>query len=265
MILNNYSEDKILEELLFDYQIIAKEAKKWAKKEVQRQLKLGHDGIDENISILKDYTTTKLHNRWLLVVVINMSKKVKWYHQSICCVESNLQTKDYYIVRGFSSNKPYFIKLSSHVLKRCRERLFSNKLNVDTQLLEAGYLTSIAIRKGEVIPWMKIADPRLLKAVLNSDDMHSFNTLFYTINGCYLGSLTENGNVVFNTFLNNDDLLKKPEENVALFMCRMAHVYFNKKLYSKKYVDEFFDSDEKIPDILAEVMFEYKDKYKLLP
>ena len=48
-------------------------------------------------------------------------------------------------------------------------------------------------------------------------------------------------------------------------MCRMAHVYFNKKLYSKKYVDEFFDSDEKIPDILAEVMFEYKDKYKLLP
>ena len=265
MIIHNCSEEKILEELLSDYQIMAKEAKKLAKKEVQRQLKLGHDGKNENISILREFTTTKLHNKWLLVVIINMSQKVKWYHQSVCYVESSMQTKDYYIVRGFSNKKPYFIKISSHVLKRCRERLFSNKLNVDTQPLDAGYLTSIVIRKGEIIPWMKIADPRLLKAVLNSDDMNSFNTLFYTLSGCYLGSLTENGNVIFNTFLNNDELLKKPEENIALYMCRMAHVGFNNKLYSKKYVDEFFNSDEKIPDILAEVMLDYKDKYKLLP
>lgn len=265
MILNSYSEDKILEELLLDYQIIAKEAKKLAKKEVQRQYKIGHDGIDNNISILRDYTTTRLHNKWLLVVIINMANKTKWHHQSICYVESNRLTKDYYIVRGFSNDKPYFIKISSHVLKRCRERLFTNKLNVDTQPLDAGYLTPLVIRKGEIIPWMKIADPRLLKAVLNAEDMHSFNTLFYTIIGCFLGSFTENGNVIFNTFLNNDDLLKKPEENIALYMCRMAHVFFNKKFYSKQYVEAFLNNDEIIPDVIAEVMIEYKDKYKLLP
>lgn len=265
MILHSYSEEKILEELLSNYQIMAKEAKKLAKKEVQRQMKLGHEGIDEDISILRDYTTSVLHNKWQLVVVINMSRKVKWYHQSVCYVESNIHTKDYYIVRGFSNNKPYFIKISSHVLKRCRERLFGERLNVDTQNLDAGFLVTVVIRKGEVIPWMKIADPRLLKAVLNSEDMHSFNTLFYTTGGCYLGSFTENGNVIFNTFLNNDNDLKKPEENVALYMCKLAHIGFNQKLYPKKVYNDFLNSDEKIPDIIGEILMDYKDKYKLLP
>lgn len=265
MILNSYSEDKILEELLRDYHIIAKEAKKSAQKEVQRLMKLGRDGIDEDITILKDLKTTKLHNNWLLVVIINMSKKVKWFHQSVCYVESNYQSKDYYIVRGFSNDKPYFIKLSSHVLKRCRERLFRDKLKTDTKDLPAGFLATIVIRKGEVIPWMKITDPRLLKVALESDDRHEINTLFYTSCGCFMGYETEKGNVEFKTFLNNDNDLKKAEENVAQYMCRLAHAAFNKNYYSKQYLEDLFTDDYTIPDVIGEVMMKYKDDYKLLP
>ncbi len=265
MILQNFSEEMILQELLTDYKIISKEAKKIAQKEVLHQLKIGHDGIDEDISILRDLTTTKLHNKWLLVVVINMSKKIKWFHQSVCCVESSRQSKDYYIVRGFSNNKPYYIKISSHVLKRCRERLFIGRLKYDTKNLPAGFLTPLIIKKGEIIPWMKITDPRFLKITLESDDRYEISTLFYTAIGCFLGYETKNGNVEFNTFLNNNNLLKKPEENVALYMCGLAHMVFNKKLYSKEQIEEVLSDDSTIPDDIAEVMMKYTEDYRLLP
>ncbi len=266
MILSNYSEDKILEELLCDYKIIAKEAKKHAQKEVLRQLKLGHDGIDSNISLLRECTTTKLNNKWLLAVVINMSKKIKWYHQCVCCVENvDHKSKDYFVVRGFSNNKPYYIKISSHVLKRCRERLFQERLRTDINDLPAGYIVPLIIRKGEIIPWMKITDPRLLKAVLESKDRYEINTLFYTYSGCFLGYETEKGNVEFNTFLNDNNNLKKQEENIALYMCKLAHVAFNKKYYSKQYIEEMLNDDTPFPDIIGEVMMKYTEDYKLLP
>lgn len=266
MILQNFTEEKILQELLTDYKIIAKEAKKRAQKEVLRQLKLGHDGIDKNIPILRDCTTAKLNNNWLLTVVINMSKTPKWYHQCVCCVENNdHKSKDYYVIRGFSNDKPYYIKITSHVLKRCRERLFQEKLKTDLQDLPAGYIVPLIIRKGEIIPWMKITDPRLLKAALESKDRYEINTLFYTSCGCFLGYETEKGNVEFNTFLNDNNNLKKQEENIALYMCKLAHVAFNKKFYSKKYIDDMLNDKTPFPDIIGEVMMKYTEDYKLLP
>ena len=48
MIIPNLSEDKILEELVVDRQIVANEAKKIAKKRVARLQKEGRDGINED-------------------------------------------------------------------------------------------------------------------------------------------------------------------------------------------------------------------------
>lgn len=264
MIISGLPEDRILEELIVDSKIIANEAKKIAKKAILRLQMSGRDGIDDDVDFTKSMTTTKNNNSWFVVVVINMAKNPKWYHQAVCYHESGYGTKDYYIVRGFSKNKPYYIKFSSHALKRVKERLFHERLGNYNQL-QPEWIPALAIRKGEIISWMKITDPRLLKTVFESEDRHTINTLFYTSYGCYLGYETEKGNVEFNTFLNNNQELKKAEENVALYMCKLAHVAYNKKLYSKEYIAKVMNDEEIIPDMIGEVLMDYRDKFILWP
>ncbi len=107
MILADSSEDHILKELLEDRPIIAKEAKKIAQKAILKLNKSGRDGIDYNYGFQIDLTTTKTNNRWFIDIVVNMSKVPKWYHQTVCYVESKYGTQDYYLLRGLSINKPY--------------------------------------------------------------------------------------------------------------------------------------------------------------
>lgn len=264
MILPGLSEERILEELLLDYKIVVNEAKKAAKKKILSLQKMGRDGINEEIFLLYHITTNKQKNKWSLVVTINMARNPKWYQQCVCCVESDYYTKDYYIVRGFSNKQPYFIKISSHTLRRVKERFFQERLKF-AKSVESEYLPTIVLCKGEIIPWMKVTDPRLLKNVLQAEDKHTITTLFYTRYGCYLGYETEKGNVEFRTFLNNDSELKNAEENIAVYMCKLAHIFFNRKLYTKEYFEAAVHDKTPIPDIIAEIMLEYKDKYKLLP
>ena len=264
MIIPGFSEEKILEELIYDKGVVSKEAKKLAKKHILRLQKTGRDGKDEDFCYTIDLTTAVNHNRWLVLVMINMSQNPKWFHRAVCLVESEHGTRDYYIVRGFSNNQPYYIKFSSHVLKRFQERMIKEKMR-STIHFDTDWLPTMVIMKGEVIPWMKITDPRLLQTVLDSEDRHEIDTLFYTINGCYIGHETPSRNVEFKTFLNNHRNYKKNEENIALYMCELAHAAFNKKLYPKKYLDNLFTDDYTIPDIIGDVMMKYKDNYKLLP
>lgn len=264
MILADSSEDHILKELLEDRPIIAKEAKKIAQKAILKLNKSGRDGIDYNYGFQIDLTTTKTNNRWFIDIVVNMSKVPKWYHQTVCYVESKYGTQDYYLLRGLSINKPYYIKLSSHTLKRVKERLVRERLNSNLDFDKAQLACQI-IQKGEIVPWMKIIDPRYYKTIIDSKDRFTLNTLFYTIYGCYLGYETEKGNIEFNTFLNNNNSLKSSEENIALYLCRWAHIVSNKKLYTKKDVDDFLNSDEQIPKSIGDFMIENRDKFLLKP
>ena len=120
------SEEKILEELVCDREAVALEARKVAKKIVSRLQREGRDGVDNNYTESFNFKT-KHNNNWSCHYVVNMARKPYWYHEAVCVVESGQGTKDYYIVRGFSVDKPYFIKMSTHVLKRIVELdLFSN-------------------------------------------------------------------------------------------------------------------------------------------
>ena len=92
------------------------EAKKLAKKAILRLQKSGRDGIDEEYNYTFEIKTKVFHNTWRLALFINMAKNPKWYHLATCCVESEQGTKDYYIVRGFSDNRPYYIKISAHAI-----------------------------------------------------------------------------------------------------------------------------------------------------
>lgn len=233
MIISSLSEERILEELIFDRKIMANEAKKLAKKAVLRQQKAGRDGIDNDIIIFREYTTSKNHNKWMLEIEVNMAKNPKWYHQAVCIVESERGTKDFYYVRGFSNNKPYFIKVSSHALKRFKERGVDERVK-DPADIEAYYYAPKLFAKGEIITWMKITDPEFLAVILETDDSHKLTTLFFTMLGCFWGYETEKGNYDFRTLIKNNDIPKKRGENFAWSIAYVAHVVFNEKLYGRK-------------------------------
>ena len=233
MIIPSLSEERILEELIFDRKIMANEAKKLAKKAILRQQNAGRDGIDDDIIIYKHFTTTKNHNTWILDIAINMAKNPKWHHQAVCVVESERGTKDFYYVRGFSNNKPYFIKVSSHALKRFKERGIEERLNGQVNI-DAFYFAPKLFALGEIITWMKVTDIEFMSVLLEAEDSHEITSLFYTQLGCFLGYETERGNYDFRTLIKNDDIPKKRGESFAWSTAYIAHVVFNEKLHSNR-------------------------------
>lgn len=243
MIVSGLSEEKILEELQFDRKIVANEAKKIAKKFIACQLKAGRDGIDADYDSYYTLTTSKLNNKWYYVVVVNMKKKPYWTHYAACMAESIHGTKDYYLLRGLSNNKPYFIKVSSHALKRFVERGFGERLHVEVNF-SGGDCAPLLFKKGEIITWMKIADPKFLEIVLDSEDKNVITSLFYTHVGCYLGYETEHGNYEFRTFLNNDKKLKKLNETEVMHLCYLAHISLNPSLYTKDIVEKLKNDND---------------------
>lgn len=274
MILPGLSDKEILEELLKERTFIANEAKKQAKKAISRLQKQGRDGIDEKKSYPFDIWIHPLRNPWRFEVFVNMSKTPKWYHLAMCLTESEYGTKDYYFLRGLSNKKPYYIKITSHAVKRVGERFWKERCHAEDTFIGAIYALYF-IQKGEVITWMKITDPKFLKFVLNSEDSSSITTLFYTYYGCYLGYETECG-FVFKTFLNNHKDLKGDYETKALRICHYAHVLCNEQLYEKKYVEQIKEQADSIFHDYNKTMDKFNGydiadvfkkiyKYKLLP
>ena len=256
MIVAGLSEEKILEELIFDREVVANEAKKLAKKVVARLHKEGRDGVNENHDFIYDIKTAPLNNNWNCVFTVNMQKKPYWQHFASCMVETERGTQDFYLVRGFSVNKPYYIKISSHALKRFRERGVEEKFGVELEYSGVHFAPMI-VRKGEFITWMKITDPKLLAFVLDSEDSYLITNLFYTLYGCYIGYETEKGNYEFNTFLSNEKKLMKLGEDHAMQLCKYAHIALNPSFYNKKLIERLNS------DGLQDLVGVYP--YKLLP
>ncbi len=256
MIIATLSEERILEELIFDRKIMANEAKKIAKKTILSRQKAGRDGIDDDIVLFKNYTTTKNNNKWILEIDINMARIPKWHHQAVCVVESERGTKDFFYVRGFSNNKPYYIKVSSHALKRFKERGVEERIKSQVET-DAFYFATMLFAVGEIITWMRVADPEFYSVLLETEDTHGLTTLFFTQLGCFLGYETECGNYDFRTLIKNSEIPKKRGENFAWSTAYVAHVFLNEKLHSS----------EKLQLIKNEGIYLDKDKFpfKLLP
>lgn len=238
MIVPGLSEDKILEELVSDRKFIANEAKKIARKQILRLQKGGRDGINELLDFNYEIKVGGTNNRWRLVILINMAKRVKWYHQAACYMESEYGTKDYYVLRGLSNEKPYFIKISSHALKRFRERAIEERFGVHLSF-NGDVFVPLIFRKGEIITWMKIIDPVYWKFLYDPDceGQNVLTNLYYTYFGIYLGYRTEGGNYEFKTFLRNNIKLKSDEENMIKIMCKVAHAGLNRRMYIQADID----------------------------
>lgn len=232
MILSGMSEDKILEELIFDKMIVAREAKKIARKHISCFLKQGKDGINEDHEYDFNFYTNRYNNKWSCIILVNMARKPYWRHYAACMVESEHGQKEYYLVRGLSNRKPYFVRVTSHALKRFKERGIEEVLNIETDTNGTDYAGTI-FHQGEVVTWMKVVDPKFWKIVSPFSNSNDLTTLFRTLHGCYLGNFTEKGNCEFKTFLGRKEELKKIGETEAMKMCKVAHIILNKSIYDK--------------------------------
>ena len=264
MIISGLAEEKILAELIADRKIVANKAKKIATKRIAQMKKSGLDGVDRNEFISSIFTTEGLHNRWIISVDINMAENPKWYHEATCCVESDFGTRDYYLLRGKKETKPYFIKISSHAMKRFGERKLAKELKCDPEF-DSVELSPLIIRKGEIVSWMIVANQKLLKQALACEDRSKFNILFFTSYGCYMGYETQQKNYVFKTYLNHSNNLKTNDERITWQMCKIAHIFLNEKLYDKELRKNFFSNPFQLPKDTYDLIYDFKDKYRLLP
>ncbi len=249
MILPTYTEDQILPELLKDYSIIRKAAKKHADKHLLKAKKTGRY-IRGNYAIRIKITTAS-NNNWYCLVHIDQTKKNPWSFQTCCIVEGINKKKEYYLVRGVNTDKPYFIKITSHVIKRYKER---NKLSDNIcKICPPEYIVCYIFNRSENIVCCRYMDLNLSVLIPQMEDANDFTNvslMFYTRNGIYFGFRSASGNYLFktfitrtmgyNAFLDYDDN-KESKWSIEGQIFRHAifiHQYYNKFLYDKEDLED---------------------------
>lgn len=252
MILPSYSEQEILSELTEDYKYVKKKAKKMATDYMQNALKRG-SYIRENeydISTVK----SKNGNNWRVMVTINPTNKIPWYFSACCFTEGDKRSKDFYMLRGTNKDKPYYIKITSHALKRFKERNSINGIYDDEDGFELEDIPCLLIYHRETIMGARYFEKDFKGSILDikSVDEYSDKSCIFLMNtGTFFGERSENGNYLFKTYI-SVDMTYNEFKNVAygkdtrweneahmLFRMLYLHHFFNKERYSKGMLSHF--------------------------
>lgn len=256
MILPTYTEKEILSELIADYSIVKRLAKKKADYHLLQVQKRG-SFIRETEGYICDVRTSS-NNRWKLLIDYNQKKKIPWLFRACCVVEGEKKTKDFYIVRGINTEKPYFVRVTTHALLRYKER--NNLGSIDGITLEE--LACLTFEHRETAICMRYVDTKfnvLLTKFDDLDDLKDMSYLIITNRGEYYGQRTAEGNYVFKTYISTSMGLlewlnykrgknsKWNKEGELMDRLLLLHQYYNKKLYDEDLLEQHlysvFDKD----------------------
>ena len=245
MILPKLSDEKILAELLVDYSYVKKQMKKIASRfmnNAQKQRK-----AITNDDMIADVITSPNNNKWYITIEFTPNKKAPWYGRLCCVSESDRHTKDYYMVRGFSNDKPYYIKITSHTLKRMQER---NYVNFKSMKIPSFYLVNYLFEPHETIVGTHYVDLKYHELISKMDDHGHIDTMQYIFTyfrGIFFGYKTPNGNVYFKTYIESSMAFQNLYKSKAIkstdkqilntYVLVFAHQYYNKRLYDKATLD----------------------------
>ena len=119
MILPTLKEEQILNELLTDYAEVKHDVRKTVKKRQRAAQKRGHTIRNGSVEVLT--TRTKNGNNWVCCVYYERDRTASWNLSACCEAEGEKGRKDYYLLRGLS-DQPYYIKLTSHAVRRYKEQ-----------------------------------------------------------------------------------------------------------------------------------------------
>ena len=244
MILPTYKEEHILKELIEDYASVKSFVKKKAAvylKDVQKRGKFIREDEYEAFNI-----GTGLGNKWYASITFNQTNKVPWIFFACCIVEGEKKSKDYYVVRGLNTDKPYFIKFTTHTLKRMRERLMlDDDFSLESLATHAFVHRETAIASA----FMDIKMQMLMGKMEDEKDMHDLSYIVLCNSGVFYAQKTPMNNFIFKTFVSHKmtvEEMKKIMDNkqskyrkeaIHMYYVGHLHQYYNKWLYDKDILD----------------------------
>ncbi len=246
MIISTYTEEQILAELLKDYPAVKRFAKKIADKHLVKVQKSG--GFIRKDEYWYIPFKSEKNNNWYITLVYNQSNKIPWYFSSCCIVEGTKRSKDYYVVRGINTDRPYYVQFTTHALLRFRERNNED----ESRALEDIATQAFAHRETAIAaPYIDIKYQMLLAKMEDSAELEDMNYFFLTNIGIYYGYKTPGGNYIFKTFVSTnmafnelrnllkDKSTKYKKEAMNLQYMSTLHMYYNKFLYDEEVLDAF--------------------------
>lgn len=257
MIIPTYTEDEILRELINDFKFVKRIAKKKADYHLSQIRKKG-SFIRETESYISTFETIS-NNTWMVLIDYNQKNKIPWVFRACCIVEGKKKTKDYYIVRGINTDKPYFVKVTTHALLRYKER---NKMD-SIEGLTLAELACLTFEHRETAICVRYVDTKfnvLLTRFDDLDDLKDMSYLILTNRGEYYGQKTAEGNYVFKTYISTSMGIiewlnyrkgkntKWNKEGELMNHLIILHQYFNKSFYDKDILERdlysVFNKDE---------------------
>jgi len=244
MILPTCSEEYICKELQNDYS--------WVKRQIQKMRKKKYQYCQKRGLSSKDYTcqyslVTPHGNSWYIAFILNVRTGKMSFSHCHCMVESAFGSLDYYLWRGHTFGGEYFIRVTSHVIKRIKERL------PEMQSLDSNTICSVLFQPGECGTGLSLIDLDFLKIVERYPDKKDICLLVVTMLGVFFAYHTPGKNVIFKTFISPDMIREGVEQDVSL-VCLAGHMTQNDHLFSE---EDKFDSDR--------FFTIFREKYKHAP
>lgn len=241
MILHTYKEEEILKELIEDYKEVKRNAKKRANKYLSSSKQRGRFIREDEED--KVYVQSSNNNQWFYGIIYNQTQKVPWKLYSCCIVEGEKNTKEYYVVRGLNTESPYFVKFTSHTLKRIRERNFRSKTAYTPELL-----ASICFKHRETAvaaPFAGLQYIEMLRKLNITETPDDMSYMLLTEMGVFYGYITDQGNYLIKTFISpmmgiesvksfiaGEKSKWDLEGNILCYMI-LLHQYYNKSFYDE--------------------------------
>lgn len=221
MILPTLSEEQILEELKNDYKWLKAEIKK-AKQRIEKKLRKAD--LVKGVRIYEFECTSPANNKWYVQLNLDLQRELQSHFHCHCIVESEHGTPDYYMLRGLTFGGEYFLKITSHTIKRIKERL------PNFELLNSNQVCSGIFQYRECGSAMKLTDLRFLSIVESSPDSKDVSLLAVTMLGIFFAYHTPGNNIIFKTFISVDMLHRDIEREVYGF-CLAGHILQNTSLF----------------------------------
>ena len=241
MIIAGSPEEQILSELKEDIVSVKRHAKKLAEKELRALQKRGISSHDEDY--FAAYVTSKNNNDWFFFVVVAQGEKIPWAYSACCIVEAENNSRDYYVIRGLNTEQPYFIKYTTHALKRYKERT-----GIEDEGVMEFYAAHMFYHRETGI-CVKFTEMKYLLMFRGMDDAEDLTDMSYMAmfhGGIFLAKRTPLGNYIFKTYISTEmakkemdrDVDGKPtkykNESEMVFFALHLHQYYNKNLYSEE-------------------------------
>ena len=249
MIVATYTEEQILKELTEDYTYVKNTTKKYAAKLIKDVQKRGSFIREDEYHTFN--CTTKSNNKWFVSLVLNQKNKIPWRFSACCIIEGMNKTKDYFLVRGLNTPKPYYVKITSHTLKRFKERNNFSKKKFEAPPEEIACHVLMHRETAICHRFMKVKFILLFSKMDDYEESEDMSHIILTNSGIYYGKRSSRGNYVFKTYVSIDmltkEMIKKKKKKASkwhdeaelVYYMMYAHQYYNKNLYDEDTLEKY--------------------------